>query len=188
MCKPGLQGMRGWPGARGRDPGCNQWGKGHGRDRENPPTGLVAPPPQPTTLDLLTLPPHMDTVKYTEAHPWPQHHGFSDWARGPRQISTIPFLWPLPHKTPRPCPWTKLLNHPTFSPTKANYLKMLCTTDVQNSVFQTPLALCYSSHISGGEHLPNFTVMSMTVTHAGTSTRWDAKGHGAARGNRGTTV
>ena len=43
---------------------------------------------------------------------------------------------------------------------------MLCTNDAQPLVIRSPLALCHISHIAGGEHPPNFTVMGKNLCEA----------------------
>ena len=60
---------------------------------------------------------------------------------------------------------TTVPNHQYFS-ARAKCLKMLRSADVQRLMFGNPLALCYTSRISGGEHPAIFTVMGMTACEA----------------------
>ena len=61
----------------------------------------------------------------------------------------------------------------------AKCLSMLRTTDGYHLVIRNPLALCYISHMSSGEHPPIFTILRRILCGACRCQHGrDAKGHG----------
>ena len=74
--------------------------------------------------------------------------------------------------------WSKLAHCTDRNPPKllAKCLSMLCTPDWQELVIRNPLALCYNSHIGGGEHRPNSAVFGKTLCGACRPAIGDTKG------------